>query len=289
MLSEKLIQKISSAIGVDDLASKITSEEVIEDLDFGKTKHFTENDYRQQIINIQKDIPKEKWEEAKLAGHEMAIKKLKEDKAIDFHGKSVEDLFTYMQSQIEISKESDISKLKSEHDNNLSILKKTIEEKDKEIEKIKLDGKNSRINSHISNLFNSVQIEVPDYIKNEEDVKKYVQEHKKMHELNFKSKFEKFDIDEYNNIIAVKEGKVLKDSDTLNPVTVDNLFQDYSKNSFMNLKQSRKGRGEGDKYPSVDMTNIKTQEDLEKFAEEKGVIKHTSEYDALYAKYIKNK
>lgn len=288
MLSERVIKEIEKAIGVEDLASKINSNETIESLEFGKTKHFTDNDYRQQVINIQKDIPKDKWEEAKLAGHEMAIKELKQEKGIDFQGKSVADLYNFMNNQIEVSKEADLSNIKSQYENDINTLKKSNQEFQEMIDKMKLDSKNSSINSYLDNQFDRLQIEVPDHIKDEKEAERYINQHRNMHKLNFKSQFDKFDIDEYKNIVAVKNGEILKDSNTLNPVNVDNLVQDYSKNSFMNLKQSVKGRGEGDRLPSNKLAKFKSQSELDDYAKEKGIKKHTSEYDAIYAEFKKN-
>jgi hypothetical protein len=64
---------------------------------------------------------------------------------------------------------------------------------------------------------------------------------------------------------------------------------DYVSNNIVQVEQKVvKGRGEGDRLPSTSLTNIKSMDDLDKYAKDKGITKNTSEYDALYLEFKKN-
>lgn len=285
MLSENVISKIEKAIGVTDLASIISSEDVVEDLEFGKTKHFSESEHRQLITNVSNDVPKEKWEEAKKAGLEMSIKKLKEEKGFEFEGKNLEALTSYYEKQIELNKSSNDSELKSKYESDIEELRKTINNYKTKLEQNELNNKKFKIDNTIDSYFNSININVPDGI---EDKESYIKTQRNKEKVFFKSQYD-FDIDEYGNIItSAKGGDILKD-ETLTPKKVDNLIQDYVSKNIVQVEQKViKGRGEGDRLPSTNMANLKSQEDLENYAKEKGIRKNTSEYDALYIEYKKN-
>jgi hypothetical protein len=287
MLSEQVIKNIENAIGVQDLASKISSTETIDSLEFGKTKHFTENDYRQQIINVQNDIPKEKWEEAKQTGIEMAIKELKNAHNLEFEGKTPQALYDYMNNHVEASKTGDIEKIKAVYEKDINQLRENLKEKDSEIESIKLGVKRNKIDSYVDNIFNQIQLEAPMHLKDEKQISEYIRLEREKNKTFFKAQYE-FDIDEYDNVIAKKDGELVKDNNTMSPEKVDNLIQEYSKNSFMSLKQSQKGRGEGDRLPGSSMSNIKNMDELNTYAEKKGIKRNTSEFDALVIEFNKN-
>lgn len=284
MLSEQVLQQIEKAIGINDLASMISSEEVIDNLEFGKTKHFSESEHRQLITNVSNDVPKEKWEEAKVAGIEMAIKKLKETKGWDFQGKSLESLTEYYDKQLEANKIDNDSELKSKYESEINELKKVISKYKGEIEQVNLNSKKEKINNTIDSYFNSLDVFVPDGI---EDKDGYIRMQRNKEKTFFKSQYD-FDIDEHGIITTSKDGNILKD-ETLSPIKVDNLVKDYVSKSIVQVEQkSKKGRGEGDRLPSTSLTNIKSQDDLDKYAKEKGIVKNTAEYDAIYLEYKKN-
>lgn len=284
MLSEKLIQEIEKATGLAGLQGMIESPELV-DAELIKTKHFTEGEHRTLVTNLTSEVPQEKWEEAKVVGIEKAIKKLKEEKGLDFQGKSPEDLYNFMHKQIEFSKEADNEKLEAEYKQRLSAYEKKLQEKDSEINQMILKSKQSRINSLIDNHFNSLQIEAPAHLKDEKQISEYIKLEKEKNKAFFKNQYE-FDIDEYDNIIAKKGGEILKDN-TLNPIRVDNLVQDYVKSSFIPIKQSIQGRGEGDRLPSRDMTKFKSVNEVIEHYKAKGVKPNTSEMDAIIMEYNK--
>ena len=111
MLSEKLIQEIEKSMGFQGLKEAFESDQIVE-LEPTKVKHFTESEHRQLVTNIQSDVPKEKWEEAKKAGEEMPIKELKKELGLEFEGKNAKALYDYMAKQIELSKETNTDKIK---------------------------------------------------------------------------------------------------------------------------------------------------------------------------------
>jgi uncharacterized protein (DUF885 family) len=157
MLTEKDIKEIEKAIGVEDLAGKWTSEEV-QELEFTKTKHFSESEHRQLITNVSNDVPKEKWDEAKKTGIEMAVKDLKKEKGFDFEGKSIEALTTYFESQLEKNKTSNDSELKSKYESDIEELRKAIKDYKGKLEENQLKSKTEKINSTIDSYFNTLNI-----------------------------------------------------------------------------------------------------------------------------------
>lgn len=286
MLSEKLIQEIEKSMGFTGFKEAIESEEIVE-LEPTKVKHFTENEHRQLITNIQSDVPSEKWEEAKKAGEEMPIKDLKREFGLEFEGKSAKALYDYMLKQIDLSKETDSNKIKAEYETDISELRKTLQaEKDKYAE-LQSSIKKNKISNYIKNLVNQDDINVPGHIKDEEAIKNFINVERKKNELLFNS-MHGFDIDEYDNIIVKdKQGNVLKD-DTQSPMKVDNIYKDFKVKNFMNLKEVKaQGRGEGDMLPSREMTNFNSISEVMKHYEKKGVKPNTSEMDAIIMEWNK--
>ncbi len=295
MLSEKLISEIEKATGLTELQGMIASEET-QDAELTKTKHFTEAEHRQLVTNIQKDIPQDDYENNKLIGHEMAVKaqrdKIREetgDDTFDFGGKHVEHLYDYMKKQIDISKETDSSRIRSEYENDISQLKKTLQSEKDRYSELETSIKTNSISNHIKNLVNQDEINVPNYIKDPEEIKNFIKIEKRKNELLFNSTH-KFDIDEHKNIITKDlQGNILKD-EMQSPMKVDNIYKDFKVKNFMNLKEvKQQGRGEGDIFPSNKMTNFKDINEVITHYEKKGVKVGTSQMDAVIEEFSKNK
>ena len=283
-----LIQEIEKSMGISGLKEAWDKEEIVE-LEPTKIKHFTEAEHRQLITNIQNDIPSEKWEEAKRAGEEMPIKELKRELGLEFEGKTAKALYDHMAKQIDLSKETSSDKIKSEYEKDIIALRETLDKERKKYIELESSIKKSTIDNYIKSLVNKDEISIPNHIKEEPEIKKYVEIERQKNELLFKS-LHKFELDDYNNIVTTDtNGNVIKD-DTQSPLKVDNIYQDFKVNNFMNLKKvENKGRGEGDRFPSRDMTNFNNVQELMTYYEAKGVKTGTSEMDAIVLEYNKKK
>jgi hypothetical protein len=192
-----------------------------------------------------------------------------------------------MNKQIELSKETNESTLKSEYETDISELRKNLQlEKDRYTD---LQGSinTNRIKNYVKNLVNQDEIAVPGHIKDEDEIKSYINIERKKNELLFNS-VHNFDIDDYDNIITKDDqGNILKD-DTQSPMKVDNIYKDFKVKNFMNLKEvKQKGRGEGDLFPSNNMTNFKDINEVIAHYEKKGVKVGTSQMDAVVAEFNK--
>ena len=287
MLSSEKIKEIEKATGIQGLQEAIDSTEVV-DVQLTKTKHFTEQDYNILYDNLTKQaFDNGKYEEAKTAGEEMSVKNAKKKEGLDFEGKSVDNLVEYYKKQLQLAKESNESEIKNQYESDISKLRESLTAKDAEINEMNTLFKNNKINSPIDSFFNSLNIEVPAHIKDEQKAKEYIKTERNRHNVYFKS-MNKRDVDEHGNIITLDEnGNVLKD-EKLQPITIDNLLDNYVKDSFVNVKQEIKGRGEKDRLPGNGVSNIKSISDLNEYAKKKGIKPNTPEMDAITIEFMKN-
>jgi hypothetical protein len=287
MLTEKSIKLIEDATGIDGLQDLIASDEV-KDITLKKTKHFSELDYNILYSNLTEGkLTDEKKAELKLAGEEVSVKEIKRKHGFDFEGKSVEKLTEYLMDQIELKSKSESSEIEKQYLKDIEQLKKNLSEKDNKIIEIENKRKTDKINAEIDSYFNSLRIEVPSHIKDEEKRNSYIQKEIEKNKIYFKSQYQ-FDLDENGNVITKDSKGVIKD-DTLSPVKVSELVNKFTVENFVPIETQIKGRGEGDRLPvNGNIASIKNADDLMTYAEKQGVKKNTKEFDALYIEWQKN-
>lgn len=285
MLSDKAIEQIEKALGIQGVKEMIASEHVIE-IEPKKTKHFSDADYDQLHENLTKQgLTKEKYNEAILAGEEMAVKNLKRDNNLEFEGKSVNNLYEFLNRQIKLKSETDSNKIKAEYEKDIENLRKTISEKEKEIQLITGKVKADKIDYLINNEFNGLQLEIPAHIKDEKEIANFIKFEKERNKTYFKSLYE-FDI-ENDRLLVKKDGQIIKD-ELQNPANIGKLVQDYASSSYMNLKIEKKGRGEGDRLPVNNVKEFKSLDELKEYAKTKGIMPGTSAFDAIHIEWQKN-
>lgn len=289
MLTSTAIQEIEKATGIVGLQDLIKSEEE-KDVVLTKTKHFDEVSYNVLHKNLtEQGLTPEKYEEAKRAGEEMAVKAIKRDSSYEFEGKSVKSLVDFINANNDKAAETSISEREKEVQKDNDFLKGRLVERETEIANLNKSWDSDKINSTINGEFSRLRerIEVPVHIKDEEQQKLYVENEYQKNLLFFKTKY---NFERQNDKVIGKglNGEVIKD-DMANPVTIDSLVNKYEDDSFMNLKQEIRGRGEGDRYSSQQMAGIQTVEQLKEYAKTKGIRENTGEFDALYIEFEKNK
>ena len=287
MLSEKSIKEIEKATGITGLQEIIKSEEEM-DVTLTKVFHFNQESYDQLYKNLtEQGLSPEKYEDAKAAGEEMAVKHIKRDMGYEFEGKTVKALNEYLEKKIKLSAETDVSKATAELKADNDKLKDMLSKKDVEISDIQKRHESDAINYEIDSRFNAIQIDVPIHLKDEKEIESYLKREREKAKLHFKSQYD-FKRDENKRILAIQNGEVIKD-DLLNPKTVDKLMDSYISESFISVQKGSNGRGEGDKLPGHALNDIKDVNALIAYADKKGIKKGTSEFDALYIEFEKNK
>jgi hypothetical protein len=286
MLTEKDYEYLIKATGDKSIREKIESSEEMS-LEPTKVHHFAEQDYDILVKNLKESgNSKDSYEEGKKVGLERTIKDVRKALNLEFEGVKIDNLIDSLKNTIETSKEGDIQKLSNDYEKRLAALQKTVEDEKAQREALINKSKSEKINYKIDNYFNALQIEVPEYIKDENQAKEFVKMEREKNKLMFKTKYS-FDLDENDNIIPVKDGEVLRD-EIQNPLGLDKLVNDYVSNSFIPIKKEIKGRGEEDRLPGR-IAKFKTMDDLNKYAEEKGIRRNTNEFDALVLEFNKNK
>lgn len=287
MLKDEIWQEIEKATGISDLKAKALSEEE-QEVTITKTKHFAAQDYDIMHQNILDEGKKQGYADGKLAGEEMRVKEIKRNKNYDFEGKNIDSLVEYLESTIESSKKKAQEGTENEYQKDLEALRLKLSDKDKEIETLNLKHKHSKINSAIDNFFNAIPIEIPSNITDEKQRADYVKKTLDMHKTFFKSQYS-FDLGDNDKIIAKSGEEVIKD-ELQNPLSIDSLVKSYQEQSFMPIKQKRKGRGDGDYTPTHnELADIRTREEFNDYLENKKVKIGTSEADALFAEWNKVK
>ena len=289
MLTENGIKLIEDAIGITGLQEIVASTEPVE-ITPKKTKHFDEVSYNVMIDNYQKQgLTADKYEEAKRVGIEMDIKAIKRDKGYEFEGKTSQALHDFLVHKLNSDKTATIDERIKEKDADIKKIIKQLEEERKDKEAIANLRKQDKINWTVDNHFNSIQIEIPQHIKDAEQMENYRKTQIEKEKIFFKSQY-KFDVDEIGNVIPKNlNGDVIK-NDLLEPIKIDNLVKDYASKSFMQIAQKVQGRGGKDEFPSNNgLSNVKDIDSLIEFAAKKGIKKNTTEFDALHIEFMKNK
>jgi len=287
MLTENAIKILENAVGITGLQEMIANEEAVE-ITPKKTKHFDEVSYNIMYDNLTKDnFTKDKYEEAKKAGYEMVVKKIREGLGLEFEGKTAENLLENINKKIELLSKNDLTEKETEYQKDLEALKKQIQAERTEKENLAQQRKNDKINWLVDNHFNQLQIDIPAHIKDAEMVEQFRKTEIEKNKIYFKSKYN-FDLEGEQIIPKDINGNILKD-DLQSPKKLDVLISEFAKANIINLAQPRNGRGEGDKFPSNNgLSDIKSVEALMEYAEKKGIKKNTSEFDAIYIEYEKN-
>lgn len=287
MLKDEIWQEIEKATGISDLKAKATSEEV-QEVTLTKTKHFDQVSYDVMYQNIFDAGSKDGYGKGLLAGEEMPVKELKRERGWEFEGKNLTSLVEYLESNQQNNSTKKTEEIKKEFENDLEALRLKLSDKDKEIETLNLKHKHSKINSAIDNFFNAIPIEIPSNITDEKQRADYVKKTLDMHKTFFKSQYN-FDLGDNDKIIAKSGEEVIKD-ELQNPLSIDSLVKSYQEQSFMPIKQKRKGRGDGDYTPTHnELADIRTREEFNDYLDNKKVKIGTSEADALFAEWNKVK
>lgn len=287
MLTENAIKIIETGLGISGLSEMIASEEATE-ITPTKTKHFPEVDYNILVENLQSQgLTPEKYADAKKAGEEMSVKETKRTKGYEFEGKSVSDLVDYLEKKIESKSITDVTEKEKEYQKDLDQLKKQLIDKTSEVENISFKRKEDKINWLVDNEFNSLQIETPPSLK-EDEIETFIKNEINKNKIYFKSQHS-FDIENDLMIIKNLQGEIMKDSN-LSPVKIDNAVKEFAAQNFIKYgAQGIKGRGGKDQYPGNNaLADIKNVDQLTEYAKSKGVIPNTKEFDALYIEFQKN-
>ena len=87
MLTENAIKLIEDAVGISGLQEMIMNPEAVEIVP-KKTKHFDEVSYNIMYDNLTNHGSKGKYEEGKIAGSEILLKKLRDGLELQFEGKT---------------------------------------------------------------------------------------------------------------------------------------------------------------------------------------------------------
>lgn len=286
MLTEKTILEIEKATGLTGLQELINSPDP-QEVELKKIYHFAKQDYDILVENLKESgSSKESYEEGKKVGRERTIKDIRKSLNLDFEGVTVENLVENVKSTIETSTEGDVKKITDDYEKRLVALQKTVEDEKNRADALISKSKKEKIDYKIDNHFNALQIEVPEYIKDEKQAKEFIKFEREKNKLMFKTQYN-FELDENDNIIPTKNGEVLRD-EIQNPLGLDKLVNDYVSSSFIPIKKEIKGRGEDDRLPGR-VAAFKTMDDLNKYAESKGIRNNTDAFDALVLEFNKNK
>jgi hypothetical protein len=289
MLTENAIKLIEEAIGITGLQGLISSTETL-DITPKKTKHFDQVSYDKMLENLTNDLPPEKYEEAKRAGEEMKVKKIKREKGFEFEGKTIEALAEYYEKEISLKSKTDVSEIEKKYIKDLEDHKKAIETERKEKENQIFLRKKDKIDANIDAQFYSLQIDVPPTLKEAADIERFRKNEIEKNKIYFKSQYQ-FDVDEFGTLI-IKDltGQVKKD-ELLNPIKIDNVVKEFAAQNFISygVQQGAKGRGGKDQYPGVNaLQGIKSVDELKTYAKEKGIKEGTEEFDAIFIEFKKN-
>ena len=286
MLTENGYKLLEEATGIKGLQEIVESENQ-QEITLKKTKHFSEQDYDALYNNLTNNIDPSKYAEAKKAGEEMAVKEIRKLKGYEFEGKTVQALTDYLERQIELKSKTDTTEIEKQYQNDLEQMRKKLSEKDSMIEQVTLQRKQDKINAAIDNHFNSLRIDAPTHLKEEEQINAYVKKEIEKNKIFFKSQYQ-FDVDENGNLIPKNtNGEVIKD-EALRPVQIGELVNRFVAENFVPIAQPKAGRGEGDVYPvNSNLRNLKSVEELVDYAKSKNIKPNSSEMDALYAEFAK--
>jgi hypothetical protein len=290
MLTENSYKVLADATGMDlqELKDAIQADEEKE-ITSKYTKYFTDADYEVLYNNVLDKGRSEGHENSKQAGEEMAVKEIKRKYGLEFEGKSAEKLYTFMKQLEEKASSEETSKIRGEYEKDLEALRKQVDEERDKTKKIETQRKLDLINSTIDNEFQGFQIEVPSHIKDADKVKDYARKEIEKNKTYFKS-IHQFDLNDSNNIVVKnKNGDILKD-DKQSPLPVDILVKKFAEDNFMNIKQQKGGRGEGDYHSgSNELINIQSDDQFNAHLKKKGIHPNSGEADALYIEWKKVK
>jgi hypothetical protein len=282
MLQEKDLNKIAQLAGIDASALKdaIKSEDEVE-LTINKTKSFSDAEYS----TLESNIGKAKWDEAKIAGEEMAVKEIKKQKGIEAEGvktvAALYDVISDMKAKSDNEKVNELMTDKQKLQSQITELQQLNEKKAHEVNSFKA-------NMIVESEINKIPFAVPESITDEKEKAAFLQAERNKAKLLFLNSYN-VEFDNENNAILKKGDEIVKD-DLQNAAKVGDVMPIFAKSNYFameTIENKAKGRGAGDSSVKTDFANIKSTAELIEYAEKKGVKKGTPEMDALFAEFSK--
>lgn len=241
------------------LLQAIESTEVVK-VELPELEVFKKEDYNARIENLKNTFQKQ--------GQDFLVKEAKQKFGLDFEGKSIDTFAEKLKAKaLEEAKVEPNEKVK-ELQNDLEKLRKNLEEKDNLIIQKETEFKQKEKKRFIKEtLLSKINVEtsIP-----KEDVLTILQS--------------KHEIDIENDTIVFKQnGEILKNSTTLNPKTIDEVYAEFLPNY---AKQPTGGKGEKNE------TGHKKANSLEMFNEEmenKGIALNSEIYNKEMLQRLSNK
>jgi hypothetical protein len=221
---------------------------------------FTKSDYSARIENLKTTFQKQ--------GQDFMIKEFKEKKNLDFEGKGLDKL-------IEVSIQNALQEAKIEPDaksknylQDIEKLQSNLSIKDKEIEELKMSFESKENDRYIN-----------DYISKKINFETSIPKEDVISLLRAKMEFKK----DGDNILTLKNGEILKNQTTLNPLSLDEALIDVLP---AYAKQVTGGKGAGDQ---TGQSKTGTMESFNQEMESKGVALGSADYSQELSARISNK
>lgn len=261
----KNLDVIARLIGkdVNELKDIISKQEEIE-IEIPQGSFISELD----LNSLKTTLKQEGYKEGKTAGSEMTIKEIKRITGLEFEGKDHETLVKKLQEKVlteaKIEPEKKVKELSTSLESLQQKYQADITAKEAELSNMKGILKNKEIDGllmkHVPGNLNAIK---PDQAL-----------------LLFKNDY-KVDIDENNNLVVMKDGKVLKDQ-LEKPIPVQNVMNEYI--TSQGWTGSRGGQGGSDKG-GAGSSEFKTINDLFKHMEKSGIDPTSNDGMALIDKF----
>jgi hypothetical protein len=269
MLKKETLQEIAKRLGIeaDELQKLIASdkEETIE----LKTVHLFED---AELLTLKENSKREGYTEGKKAGLEMAIKDEKEKHGLEFEGKTIDNLLNSFKKKIEtdlkVEPNKKIQELTADLEKVRQTLTQTEQEKQKEVEAIKNQLKQTKIESRLSQLLP----EKTDNGLTRDDLKTLY--------------FAKRQIDEDESglkIIDRLTNEILKDK-TQSPIKLETDIETFL--IERNIRKIKGRGGDNENPPDNGIDSLRKRTDVETYFEENNIP--ISERAPILAKAMKN-
>ncbi len=269
MLSKKTIEAIAKMVKVDasDLEAKIKAEGD-QDIELPELKVFTIDEFDSRLRNEKSSS----YEEGKVAGEEMKVKKMKESKGYDFEGKNFEALLKHHEEKIKKESGTEPSKRIKELETDIENLNKVHKNKIEELMTAN-NGLNSKYMQAINS--NALLSIMPD--KTAIDKSDII--------TLFNANYKVENDESGKMVIKDNMGNVLKDQTTANPLELKQVFNEFL--SEKNYILGNPGRGAGNELGS----GHGTPKDLDAFnaqMEKESISSTSPEYRDKYAEWRKS-
>jgi len=222
------IEAIEVVLGIEKgtLGEAITKEEEVT-LEIPQLQRFTEDELKSR--------DEAKLSEGNKLGHEMVLKSMKEKLGLEFEGRKDPDKF------IEAFKESVLSEAKIEPDKKIQELKKDNDALIKNNETLQGEFDQFKQGVQVKERQRDISSDFSKSIKAETIISHSA--------IMSEAKAQGYDFDiEEGKTIVKQNGDVMKDTKTMQPISVDSFTSDFVKPY---LKGAEGGRGEGNGTPPM--------------------------------------